>query len=149
MFESQEFQIDENSFEFRSLNPSTRVDPESGKTIATATHSASDESDGSESDSAESDLNDSDNPPVRSKTKNAVVMRVSSSNPNDSRHDHNTALGSRSHKQSRTAKARGGDVVGEKEVTMPNPRNLASPTKVSSLTTSNSYEPMARCSFSL
>ncbi|KAI0459196.1 WD40-repeat-containing domain protein [Xylaria acuta] len=119
MFENEEFQIDENSREFKALNPSTQVDPESGKTIA-PTHTFSEESDeGSGSSSDES--NDSEDVPR--KRRDSVVMRVSSSNQESGRRDRDTAFGSRTQKSSRPTKARGGDVVGDKEITFaPEPK---------------------------
>ncbi|KAH8165852.1 hypothetical protein CIB48_g2409 [Xylaria polymorpha] len=114
MFESEEFQIDENSREFKALNPSTQVDPESGKTIA-PTNAFSEESDeGTGSDSDDSD--DSENVP-RKGGRESVVMRVSSSNQESRRQDRDTAFGSRAQKPGRPNKSRGGDVVGDKEIT--------------------------------
>lgn len=114
MFEDEEFQIDENSGEFKALNPSTKIDPESGKSIAPAT-SFSDESDeGSGSSSDESD--NSEDAPRKSKG-DTVVMRVSSSNQQGRKQDRDAAFGSRTQKGGRPSKARGGDVVGDKEIT--------------------------------
>ncbi|KAI1353809.1 WD40-repeat-containing domain protein [Xylaria sp. FL0043] len=114
LFENEEFQIDENSREFRALNPSTQVDPKSGKPVTRAT-SVSEESDvDSRSSSDESDY--SEEPPRKAKS-DSVVMRVSSSNQEGGRRDRDTAFGSRSQKQSRPRKARGSDVVGDKEIT--------------------------------
>ncbi|KAI1325068.1 WD40-repeat-containing domain protein [Xylariaceae sp. FL0255] len=114
MFENEEFQIDENSFEFRALNPSTRVDPESGKTVGT-TKADSDTSDIGRNSSSESDSDD-EVIPARAK-KDSVTMRVSSSNREGGKPERDTVFGSRSQKQTRASKVRGGDVVGEKEVT--------------------------------
>ncbi|KAI0811717.1 WD40-repeat-containing domain protein [Xylaria sp. FL0064] len=119
LFENEEFQIDENSREFRALNPSTQVDPESGKSVTRAT-SVSEESDvDSRSSSDESDFSE---PPRKAKS-DSVVMRVSSSNQESGRRDRDTAFGSRPQKQSRPRKARGSDVVGDKEITFaPEPK---------------------------
>ncbi|KAI0443482.1 WD40-repeat-containing domain protein [Xylaria telfairii] len=119
MFENEEFQIDENSREFKALNPSTQVDPE-GKTVA-PTNAFSEESDeGSGSDSDDSD--DSDDIP-RKGGRESVVMRVSSSNQESRRQDRDTAFGSRAQKPGRPNKYRGGDVVGDKEITFaPEPK---------------------------
>ncbi|KAI0483622.1 WD40-repeat-containing domain protein [Xylaria cf. heliscus] len=120
MFENEEFQIDENSREFKALNPSTQVDPESGKTIA-PTNTFSEESDeGSGSISDESD--DSEDVP-RKRTSDSVVMHVSSSNQESRRRDRDAAFGARTQKPGRPSKARGGDVVGDKEITFaPEPK---------------------------
>ncbi|KAI0155196.1 WD40 repeat-like protein [Xylariaceae sp. FL1272] len=113
MFENEEFQIDENSFEFRSLNPSTRVDPESGKPTTSTARAPSDESD---NNSSSSDDSDSDSPPPK-KRGDAVEMHISSSNQKGRVSERDTAFGSRTHKQIRTTKPKGGDVAGEKELT--------------------------------
>ncbi|KAI8955456.1 WD40-repeat-containing domain protein [Xylaria longipes] len=119
MFENEEFRIDENSGEFKALNPSTQVDPESGKPIApTNTFSESDEGSGSSSD--ESD--DSEDVPQKAR-RDSVVMRVSSSNQESGRRDRDMAFGSRTQKPGRPDRARGGDVVGDKEITFaPEPK---------------------------
>ncbi|KAI1260195.1 WD40-repeat-containing domain protein [Xylariaceae sp. FL1019] len=113
MFENEEFQIDENSFEFRSLNPSTRVDPESGRPITSTARAPSDESD---NNSSSSDDSDSDSPPPKEKG-DSVKMHISSSNQKGRLSERDTAFGSRTHKQTRTTRPKGGDVAGEKEVT--------------------------------
>ncbi|KAI8631051.1 WD40 repeat-like protein [Xylariaceae sp. FL1651] len=109
MFENEEFQIDESSREFQALNPSTQVEP--GKPTVSAAAS-SDESDENTSSSDDSDSGDASQPAKR----DPVVMRVSSST-RENRHERDAAFGSRSQKPGRASKARGGDVVGEKEVT--------------------------------
>ncbi|KAI1758105.1 WD40-repeat-containing domain protein [Xylaria castorea] len=114
MFENVEFQIDENSGEFKALNPSTRVDPESGKIIA-PTHAFSEESD--EGEGSSSDESDESEDVPRKERRDSVVMRVSSSNQESGRRDQDTAFGSRTQKSGRPARARGGDVVGDKEIT--------------------------------
>ncbi|KAI1434771.1 WD40-repeat-containing domain protein [Xylaria sp. CBS 124048] len=112
MFENEEFRIDENSREFKALNPSTQVDPESGKSAVPATSFSeeSDEGDGSSSD--DSDLGD-----TPQKARDPIVMRVSSSNQEGGKRDRDTAFGSRTQKTNRPSKARGADVVGDKEIT--------------------------------
>lgn len=119
MFENEEFQIDENSREFKALNPSTQIDPNSGKSTHRPT-AFSEESDvGSESSSDESDGSKE----TLQKTSDSVVMRVSSSNRGNGTRDHDTAFGSRTQKQNRPSKARGRDVVGDKEITFaPEPK---------------------------
>ncbi|KAI0434158.1 WD40-repeat-containing domain protein [Xylaria sp. FL1042] len=114
MFESEEFQIDENSREFKALNPSTQVDPESGKSITHAS-SFSEESD-VDSGSSSDETDDSEDAP-RKTERDSVVMRVSSSNQESRRRGKDTAFGSRTQKQNRPRKDRGGDVVGDKEIT--------------------------------
>ncbi|TRX92312.1 hypothetical protein FHL15_006698 [Xylaria flabelliformis] len=120
MFENEEFQIDENSREFKALNPSTQVDPESGKTIAPA-HAFSEESDDGVSSS--NDESDESEDAPRKGRRDSVVMRVSSSNQESGRRDRDTAFGSRTQKPGRPTRARGGDVVGDKEITFaPEPK---------------------------
>ncbi|KAI1429802.1 WD40-repeat-containing domain protein [Xylaria sp. FL1777] len=120
MFENEEFQIDENSREFKALNPSTQVDPVSGKSIAPTT-SFSEESD-ADSGSSSDGSDDSEDAPRKAK-RDSVVMRVSSSNQESRRPDRDAAFGSRTQKHSRPSKARGSDVVGDKEITFaPEPR---------------------------
>ncbi|KAI1197839.1 WD40-repeat-containing domain protein [Nemania serpens] len=115
MFEDEEFRIDENSGEFKALNPSTKVDPESGKRIASTAVLSDEDDEGSGNSSDESD--DSEDIP-RKANGDSVVMRVSSSNQQNGGQDHrDAAFGSRSQKPSRPSKARGGDVVGDKEMT--------------------------------
>ncbi|KAI0102986.1 WD40-repeat-containing domain protein [Nemania sp. FL0031] len=113
MFEDEEFEIDENSGEFKALNPSTKVDPESSKSTAPAAFSDESE-EGSSSGSDESD--DSEDAP-RKAERGSVVMRVSSSNQQSRKQDRDAAFGSRAQKPGRPSKVRGGDVVGDKEIT--------------------------------
>ncbi|KAJ3574401.1 hypothetical protein NPX13_g4377 [Xylaria arbuscula] len=90
MFENEEFQIDENSREFKALNPSTQVDPDSGKPTHPATASSEESDMGSDGSSDESD----DSEDVPQKARDSVIMR-----------------------------ARGRDVVGDKEIRFaPEPR---------------------------
>ncbi|KAI1369820.1 WD40-repeat-containing domain protein [Xylaria arbuscula] len=119
MFENEEFQIDENSREFKALNPSTQVDPDSGKPTHPATASSEESDMGSDGSSDESD----DSEDVPQKARDSVIMRVSSSNRESGTRDRDTAFGSRSQKQNRPTKARGRDVVGDKEIRFaPEPR---------------------------
>jgi ribosome biogenesis protein ENP2 len=113
MFEDEEFHINENSGEFRALNPSTRVDPETGKSFVPATAFSDEES---LKGSSSSEENDSEDEPRRAR-RDSVVMRISSSNQESNRQKRDAAFGSRTLKSGRPIKARGGDVVGEKEVT--------------------------------
>ncbi|KAL7621941.1 Small ribosomal subunit biogenesis [Parahypoxylon ruwenzoriense] len=112
LFEDEEFKIDENSREFQVLNPSTKVDPETGAKITTATAF----SDESEDDASDIDESDDGIAPTRDSQKE-MVMRVSASNRGNGRPSKDTSLGTRTQKSGRTSKARGGDVVGERQVT--------------------------------
>lgn len=114
MFENEEFRIDETSGEFKALNPSTRIDPESGKPTATTTAPSDESDEGSGSSSDESD--GSEETPRRAKG-GSMVMRVSSSNQDNKRQDRDVAFGSRNQKPGRATKSRGSDVVGDKEIT--------------------------------
>ncbi|KAI1342990.1 WD40-repeat-containing domain protein [Xylariaceae sp. FL0016] len=106
LFEDEDLKIDENSREFKALNPSTRVDPESSRTNAGSP---------AESDNDESNMVDSED-------SDPMVMRVSSSNHIGGKSAKDTSLGSRAQKTGRVSKNRG-DVVGEREVTfMPESR---------------------------
>lgn len=110
LFEDEEFFVDENSFEFRALNPSTKVaGPETtGDKKAMAPGSAADSTDESDNDV------DSKDPPVR---QPEMIMRVSSSDRARHSQMKDTALGSRVLKSGRVGKPGRGDVVGERQVT--------------------------------
>ncbi|KAI1472973.1 WD40 repeat-like protein [Daldinia caldariorum] len=110
LFEDEEFKIDENSREFQVLNPSTKVDPETGAEIRPSGAQSSDENE----DSSNSDESD-DEMSIRKTTQKEMVMRVSSSNRENSSKD--VSLGSRAQKSGRVNKIRNGDVVGERQVT--------------------------------
>lgn len=112
LFEDDEFKVDETSAEFRSLNPSTRIDPGTGGRGAVAVNS----SDEGEQDSSDDSESEAEVAPKKKSAKDDVVMRVSSSNRED-RSAKDTALGSRPQKTGRVNKSRAGDVVGEQSVT--------------------------------
>ncbi|KAK1755704.1 ribosome biogenesis protein ENP2 [Echria macrotheca] len=101
VFEDEEFKVDENSYEFRALNPSTKVPGDEGYQ---APRNVSD----SESD----DENDDDD---RDESGD-VVMQVSSSRAQGGR-TKDTAIGSRLQKETRASKPRQADFVGEKQIT--------------------------------
>ena len=126
LFEDEDFKIDETSAEFRSLNPSTRIDPGTGGTGAITANSSGEE-DAGDASSDESEESEEEGSAVaarknwsKGKGRNGddgMVMRVTSSN-RDARSARDTALGSRTQKAGRISKARGGgDVVGEQSVT--------------------------------
>ncbi|RYP59009.1 hypothetical protein DL769_008718 [Monosporascus sp. CRB-8-3] len=106
LFEDEDFKVDETTAEFRSLNPSTRIDPGTGGTGAVAVNS---------SDEEEQDSSDDEAAP-RGRAKEEMLMRVSSSN-RDGRPTKDTTLGSRPQKEARASRSRTGDVVGEQSVT--------------------------------
>ncbi|RYP76462.1 hypothetical protein DL771_001696 [Monosporascus sp. 5C6A] len=112
LFEDEEFKVDETTAEFRSLNPSTRIDPGTGGTGAVAVNSSDEEEPDSSADDGESD----DEVAPRKRAKEEMVMRVSSSN-RDGRPAKDTALGSRPQKEAQASRSRTGDVVGEQSVT--------------------------------
>ncbi|KAI4861279.1 WD40 repeat-like protein [Hypoxylon rubiginosum] len=112
LFEDEEFKIDENSREFQVLNPSTRVDPDTGATVASQGVQSSDESEDDASNTDESD----DEVAPKSGAQKEMVMHVRTSNQGNSRPSKDTTLGSRAQKSGRISKARG-DVVGERQVT--------------------------------
>ncbi|RYO85795.1 hypothetical protein DL766_003751 [Monosporascus sp. MC13-8B] len=112
LFEDEEFKVDETTAEFRSLNPSTRIDPGTGGTGAVAVNSSDEEEQDSSDDDAESD----DEAVPRKRAKEEMVMRVSSSN-RGGRPAKDTTLGSRPQKEARASRSRTGDVVGEQSVT--------------------------------
>ncbi|GAW13909.1 hypothetical protein ANO14919_033000 [Xylariales sp. No.14919] len=146
MFENEEFQIDENSREFKALNPSTQVDPQSGKFITPAT-SYSEESD--EDNSSSSDESDDTEATPRNARRDSVVMRVSSSNQESGRRDRDTEFGSRAQKPGRPSKFRGSDVVGDKEITFaPEPKKNKEKTDQAVASTSEEKRTAARRSAS-
>jgi len=138
MFEDEAFRIDENSGEFKALNPSTRVDAETGKSLVPPTAFSDEESDEAGSSSEESDSDDG----FRRPQKESLVMRVSSSNQAGSEQVRDEAFGSRTQKTSRPVKARGGDVVGDKEITFV-PDRKKNKEKVDEPTTSGSEKKLA------
>ncbi|KAK8045353.1 hypothetical protein PG993_005377 [Apiospora rasikravindrae] len=102
LFEDEEFMVDETSREFRSLNPSTKVDASGSTAPKQKERNSDDDSSGSEISSDEDE------------NTSGVRMTVSSSNQSG-RQSKDVALGSRSQKAGRVSKNRG-DVVGEKSV---------------------------------
>ena len=76
LFEDEEYKVDETTAEFRSLNPSTRIDPGTGGTGAVAVNSSDEEEQDSSDDDAESD----DEVAPGKRAKEEMVMRISSSN---------------------------------------------------------------------
>ena len=103
LFQDEEFKVDETSYEFRALNPSTKVPGDDGYRAGNAGGGGSSDESGDE-DSDDGGQSD------------GVVMRVSSSRTQGGR-GRDTAIGSRPQKQARTAKPRSGDMSGEKQVT--------------------------------
>jgi ribosome biogenesis protein ENP2 len=107
LFEDEEFKVDETSREFRALNPSTKV-PGAEGTQDRDTHmggaDSSDDSSGSEDQSE------------HGKPRDEVVMQISSSKAQGGQL-RDTALGSRTQKNTRATKTRTGDVVGEQQIT--------------------------------
>ncbi|KAI1175902.1 WD40-repeat-containing domain protein [Nemania sp. FL0916] len=114
MFEDEEFRIDENSGEFKALNPSTKVNPGASKLNASeaASSNESDEASGGSSDESDGSEDTAHNTKERS-----VTMRVSSSNQQRGSQNRDAAFGSRTSKQSRPSKFKGGNVVGDQEIT--------------------------------
>ncbi|KAI1208105.1 WD40 repeat-like protein [Annulohypoxylon truncatum] len=113
LFEDEEFRIDENSREFQVLNPSTRVDPETGAKTTTAGAQFSDES-----DEDSSDVDDSEDAiALKKDAPKEMVMRVRTSNQSGGRVSKDTSLGSRTQKSGRISKVRNGEIVGERQVT--------------------------------
>ncbi|KAI0898765.1 WD40 repeat-like protein [Annulohypoxylon nitens] len=113
LFEDEEFKIDENSREFQVLNPSTKVDPETGvKTTIPGMQSTDD------SDQGPTDDDDSEEEIIPRKDEpKEMVMRVRTSNQSGGRTSKDTSLGSRTQKSGRVSKARNGEIVGERQVT--------------------------------
>ncbi|RYP19556.1 hypothetical protein DL765_003283 [Monosporascus sp. GIB2] len=112
LFEDEEFKVDETTAEFRSLNPSTRIDPGTGGTGAVAVNSSDEE----EQDSSDGDAESENEVVPKKRAKDEMVMRVSSSN-RDGRPAKDTTFGSRPQKEARASRSRTGDVVGEQSVT--------------------------------
>ncbi|KAI0477792.1 WD repeat protein [Xylariaceae sp. FL0804] len=111
LFEDEEFRIDENSQQFKALNPSTKVTQDPGtNTVASA---SSDESMDDASSMEESNGGDIGG----RKPTSTMKMHVTSSNRDNKGYAKDTSLGSRTQKASRISGSRGGEVVGEREVT--------------------------------
>ncbi|KAI1141397.1 WD40 repeat-like protein [Hypoxylon sp. FL0543] len=113
IFEDEEFKIDETSREFQVLNPSTRIDPETGGKVTIPGPRFSDQSDEGSSDTDESD----DEIGPRREAPKEMVMRIRTSNQGGGQSSKDTSLGSRAQKSGRVNKARNGDIVGERQVT--------------------------------
>lgn len=114
LFEDEDFAVDEKSKEFRALNPSTKTPAKDDEYAqrekkAKAFRSDSDDSSGDEGAS------DDDVKVPEPRGFEDVVMKVSSSTREGRTKD--SALGSRVPATARTAKARSGEIVGEKQVT--------------------------------
>ncbi|KAK4150876.1 WD40-repeat-containing domain protein [Chaetomidium leptoderma] len=103
IFEDEEFKVDENSYEFRAINPSTVVEGAPVQDVRFAANSSDEES-------------DSEDESQPKKSKDDVVMQVSSSTVRGGK-IRDTAIGSRAQKETRAAKVRTGEVVGEQQVT--------------------------------
>lgn len=114
IFDDEEFAIDENTHEFRALNPSTKVEGAAG--APKPEFRASDNDGDSDASASSGDEVASFRKPSQW-PKDNVDMRVSSSNRSGGRALKDTALGSRAQKHGRVVKNRGADVVGEKSVT--------------------------------
>ncbi|KAK4241467.1 WD40-repeat-containing domain protein [Achaetomium macrosporum] len=104
LFEDEEFKVDENSREFRALNPSTKVEGGPDRDVRLGGGDSSDEESVSEAESE------------RIRHKDDVVMQVSSSKAQGGK-IRDTAIGDRAQKQTRAARVRTGDVVGEQQIT--------------------------------
>lgn len=107
LFEDEEFKVDETSREFRALNPSTTVPGVEGPQSKDVRMGGADSSD---------DYSGSEDEDEGRKSKDEVIMQISSSRAQGGQL-RDTALGSRAQKQTRTAKTRTGDVVGEQQIT--------------------------------
>ncbi|TPX10248.1 uncharacterized protein E0L32_001445 [Thyridium curvatum] len=110
LFEDEEFMVDENSHEFRALNPSTQVENQEAGASADPTLPSRYQGDSDDGSGSDGEV------PIRSQG-DELNMVVSSSSQNRARHTRDTALGSRAQKSGRISKNRSGDVVGEKQVT--------------------------------
>jgi len=104
LFEDEDFKVDEHSYEFRALNPSTVVPGEEDYQPLRAGK------DGDSSDEASDEGSDDEGP------SNDVVMRVSSSRAQGGR-TRDTTIGSRVQKNTRASKPLAADFVGEKQIT--------------------------------
>ena len=109
LFEDEDFKVDEMSAEFRSLNPSTRVEGRQGPDINDS------EDDGEPKDRSSEDEDSDGRRPIR-KTGSDMVMRISSSR-DAQKGKRDTALGSRTQKPGRASKPRQQSALGDREVT--------------------------------
>lgn len=108
MFEDEAFKVDENSWQYKLLNPSTAVEKPDPK--APTKYQAKD----SEDESSEEESDDGITGKPKRKDED-VVMRVSSTKESGGR-IRDTALGSRQQKEGRS-RAHRGDITGEQSVT--------------------------------
>lgn len=104
LFEDEEFKVDETSYEFRALNPSTKVPGDEG--YQPGGNIQSEESGSDDDGESEDGPSDDDD----------VVMKVSSSRAEGGR-VRDTAIGSRAQKNTRDSKIRSAELVGEKSIT--------------------------------
>lgn len=108
LFDDDDYKVDETSREFQVLNPSTIIEPEQQPDPKAPKRYQAKDSDDESSDEEE----------IRAapKKSNDVTMHVSSTR-NHGRPLKDTSLGSRQAGPGRSAKSRGGEVVGDREVT--------------------------------
>ncbi|KAI4604405.1 hypothetical protein KJ359_000543 [Pestalotiopsis sp. 9143b] len=109
IFEDEDFAIDENTHEFRMLNPSTKVEA----AAPTRDYKMGGDSESDDASSSEDEMA----APARKPKEESIDMRVSTSNRSGGRSMKDTALGSRAQKSGRVTKNRAGDVVGERSLT--------------------------------
>lgn len=111
LFEDEDFFIDENSKEFRALNPSTKVTDAAGNPVKNQFNMERDEILGDDSGD--------DAKPAPRKRGNGVVMKVSSSASGHARPAKDSSFGARLRRpiKGRVEKVRSKGVVGEQQVT--------------------------------
>lgn len=105
LFEDEDFVVDETSREFQMLNPSTVIDEPVDPAAPTRYQAR---------DSEDESSDDEDEPAPTHKSKDDVVMHVSSSHNGAQMRDN--ALGSRQQRTIRESRAQRGEVVGERHV---------------------------------
>lgn len=109
MFQDEDFQVDENSREFRALNPSTFIEPQAVDPNAPTRYQGRDSEDESSSESEDEITG------LPKDRDDDVVMRVSSAR-DGGRPTKDTALGSRQQRSGRDRPQRR-EIVGDQQVT--------------------------------
>lgn len=109
LFEDENFAVDETSYEFRALNPSTTV-------AAPNTHEVGVSSAAKPAEAPKIGLGKKAQAQAKA-AQEEMTMKVSSSTQKRGGRERDTALGSRVHKSGRINKTNRGDSHGEKQVT--------------------------------
>ncbi|KOS17396.1 Ribosome biogenesis protein ENP2 [Escovopsis weberi] len=117
LFEDEDFVVDETSYEFRALNPSTALpDQQQQQQQQPVESKTKTRYQGKDSDEESSDDDDEPITTTKPRPRDEMVMRVSSTQ-NEGLQARDTALGSRQQRSARSGREQRGEAVGERQVT--------------------------------